>query len=562
MKRAIYVRLLVIALVTALLGSGISSVAAAVREENSMRDELTRLCRIAEYQYKVNPAAKALSSVMAGERVTIIAGDGTVLDDSDYDPRQMGNHAQREEIKASRERFVTTAIRQSDTLERPYMYAAIKLEDGNVLRLAHEYGGLSSGIVGQLPIFFFTFFAAAVMALFVARAFTRKIIAPLEQFTSQITAGNYEGLPENSRYEEIDAITGRIRVLLQKLNRSGQEIIAQRDKLNYILDNMQEGFILLDQNRRIILQGGAARRVFGTAGVTGAEVVPLTRSAKIEQAVSRAIEEQVGTVFDLELGGTVYSVHVSPVSGSYVDSEKSGATILLIDVGAERLGERQRSEFFSNASHELKTPITTVMGMSEMLSGGLVKEEDKQEVYARLYTEARRMTELIGDILTISRLESGGIAEPVEQVDVTEVARTVAQELSARAGRDNIGITVKGQGCYLPASPRRVRELLENLVENAVKYNKPNGRVDIAVEKDAAYITVTVRDTGIGIPINAQGRVFERFYRVDSGRSKSVGGSGLGLAIVKHIVLSLHGKIDLKSEAGAGTVITVKLPLP
>lgn len=560
MRKAVYGRFLAIILVTALLSGGISAVAAAIWNENQVKDNLVQLCKIAQYQYEMNAEAAHLSSVLDGERVTIISPEGAVLDDSQGNLDNMGNHAGREEIETAREGFVTTASRRSETLGQPFMYAAIKLEDGNILRLARGYGGIMEGLLNQFPLFLLTFFIVAAAAALIARAFTRKILSPLDQFTDRVAAGNYTTLKENSGYYEIDKITGRIRNLLSKLTQSQQEVMKQHEKTAFLLSNMSEGFILLDAERNISLLNSSAEHIFGrTEPLENKNLLTLTRDSKLESAVEGAIHHHTSTVFDWKANDTIYSVHISPVSGAYVDSNGNGATIMLIDVGSERTSQKQRSEFFSNASHELKTPITTVMGLSELLAQGMLKEENKEKIYIRIHTEAKRMSNLINDILSISRLESGVATEPIEYINMKEVAQEVLQSLQPLADAGQITLTLDCATCSIYASRRQIREILNNLVENAIKYNKPGGRVELKIQEEQSQIRILVSDTGIGIPQEAQPRIFERFYRVDSGRSKEVGGTGLGLSIVKHIVRSLDGEIDLKSNPQAGTQIAVCL---
>lgn len=561
MKKATYVRLLIIALIAALLSGGISAVTAAAQEERQTRENLISLCKTAVYQYDISADAAVLSQVLGGNRVTIVSPDGVVLDDSWGHPEDMENHLNRKEIKGAREGYVATTSRQSVSLGQPFMYAATKLANGNILRLAQGYGGIVQGIWGQLPVFLVTLLIAAIAAVLIARAFTRRILKPLEDFADRMSAGQYDAIQPNCGYYELDKITGRIHDLLSQLSDSQRQIVAQHEKTSFILSNMNEGFILLDDAQNIVLINSRAEQTFHVMQpVENKSILALTRNQQLQSAIQDAVEKQVSSIFDWKTDDTVYSVHASPVSGEYVDSTKNGATVLLIDVGAERSSQQQRSEFFSNASHELKTPITTISAMSEMLENGLLEDEGKKQIYTRIHTEAKRMNSLITDILTISKLESGMTTESVDFVNLCETTEDVLQSLAPLAEAEQISLSLDCDDCHIYANRKRIRELLINLTENAVKYNRKGGQVDVSIKKKASQIEIDVSDTGIGIPYEAQSRIFERFYRVDSGRSRDIGGTGLGLAIVKHIARSLGGKIDLKSKPGEGTRITVTLP--
>jgi len=563
MRKAIYLRFIIIIIITALIGGLVSAIFFATENEKKAEEYVARICNIVSYQYYINSDAKYLAEVTGGERVTIIAADGTVLDDSISDPKTMENHLAREEVKYAKEGEITTAKRASQTLGEPYMYAATMTADGNIIRISHSYGGFLRSIAYLTPVILISFILVAILAIFLAGAFTKNIISPLENFADTLALGKYDELEQKNAYYEIEKIISKIKDLLKRLSDSQNEIGAQHEKINFILSNMDEGFILLDDEKNIRLCNNSAQRIFGLKTDPNMQnIVTAVRNAKIINAVDMAIAENSSTVFDLQLNNTDYSVHVSPVSSEYVGTEtdKNGATILLLDVGAERKSQRQRSEFFANASHELKTPITSIMGFSEILSNNLVKQNEQKQIHERIYTESKRIGNLIDDILTISRLESGVTTNVDESIDVKKVVTEVVNSLTPRAKALGATINTECDTSYISANYRQIYELVSNLAENAIKYNKPNGQVNISVKNTADRAVITVSDTGIGIPPAAQGRIFERFYRVDTGRSKSVGGTGLGLAIVKHIVVSLGGEINLKSQVAEGTNITVSLP--
>lgn len=559
MKRAIYIRFLIIIFLTSILSGTVSALLAAAGEERQVQENASMLCRSLTYQYTDHPDAAYLSQVLDGTRVTIIDPDGVVLADSDTDAAAMESHADRREIQNAREGYVATDTRASDTLGHPFMYAATKVEDGNILRIAVPYGGIWSGVFGQLPVFLITFSITALICIFIALGFAKKITRPLESFAQQLSLGEYDQISAAGSYYEIEKITRKIQELLHKIQETEAKSRMEGEKTRYILSNIEEGLILLDDQKNIVIMNQSARSILhADTGFVQGNIVELTRQREFTAAADKAIQENQSTLFDIEIANAIYSVHVSPAKGEYVDSSKNGATILLVNVSAQRLSEKQRSEFFTNASHELKTPITTLMGLSEMLESGALPPERLKQIYSRIHTETVRMGQLIGDILTISRLESGITDDYSETVNIADIAAEVVEGARAQAAASGIRLQLQRENVFVYANNRRIWELLTNLVDNAIKYNQPGGSVEVKIFPQADDAVIQVRDTGIGIPQEDQSRIFERFYR--SGAGKAVKGTGLGLAIVKHIVKIYDGTISLESTPGVGTMFQITLP--
>ena len=558
MKRAIYIRFLWIILLTALISGTVSALFAAAGEERQVREDASMLCQSLTYQYDEHPDADYLSEVLSGTRVTIIDSEGDVLQDSDTDAA-MENHADRREIQNAREGYVSTDSRASDTLGSHFMYAATKMEDGNILRVALPYGGFWSGLIDQLPVFFIAFAVAALICILFAFRFAKKITQPLESFAQQLSLGEYDQISSQNGYYEIEKITRRIQDLLHKIKETEAENQIQDEKNHYILSNIEEGFILLDDQKNISLMNKSAQSILhAKPDFTHGNLMELTRQREFLEAADRAILQDESTTFDMETDNAVYSVHVSPTKGKYVDSSKNGATILLVDVSAQRLSEKQRSDFFTNASHELKTPITTLMGLSEMLESGTLPLEHLEQIYKRIHSETVRMSQLIGDILTISRLESGATEDFSEKVNIADIAAEVVANAEPQAKAGDIHLHFQGDDAFVFANSRRIWDLLSNLIDNAIKYNNPGGSVEVKTFTEGANAVIQVQDTGVGIAPEEQGRIFERFYR--SGNGKTVKGTGLGLSIVKHIVKSYDGTIALESKPGTGTTFRITLP--
>ena len=561
MKKAIYYRLIALTFVAVLLCSLISAMLYAVYTQDQTKDWLTKLTLSAAENYKYDSDVNSLSKSAGSNRITIIANDGTVLADSEANVAEMDNHADREEVKYAKTGGVTIAMRTSSTTGQKFMYAAIKTEDGNIVRLAHGYSGLFHNLVVQFPAILTAIIAALVLSLFLAGRFTKTVTKPLENMVDALSAHEYDKLTNyKSPYYEIDKMMNTLQELLQRIMDSNMRLQDEREKVDYILSNMAEGFVLVDNKKNILLCNNSAREYFSCKKETILEnLYTLTRNKSIETALQSAIQNEQSTVFDMEIkDGLIVNVYISP---SRAAKNEIGATMLIVDMTAEKQLEQHKRDFFSNASHELKTPITSIIGFSEMLNKDMVKSErEKAEIMGRIETEAKRMSELIGDILTISNLESNGEQKAYTDVNFGEVIREAVAAVSPIKNDTTIEINTELDDVLYRADKRQIYELCVNLIENAVKYNKPGGSVDVALKLENKNVILTVKDTGIGIPPEYQSRVFERFYRVDYGRDKKIGGTGLGLSIVKHIVSIYGGTISLQSKKDNGTTIIITLP--
>ncbi len=560
MKRAVYIRLMALSVAAVLVCGLTSAVIYAVSTQRQTSEWMTKLTLSALKNYENSADADELSEAAGGNRITIIAPDGTVLADSHAEADSMENHAEREEIKYVGPTNVYIAMRASSTLGERYMYASIKAPDGNIIRLAYSYSGILQNIVVEIPAILSAAAVALILALILAHWFAKSATRPLEQMVDALSVHEYDKLSDyKSPYYEIDKMMHTLRELLRKITDSNLRLREEREKVDYILSNMAEGFILLDGQKNVLLCNTSAREFFsGADGPKPKSIYHLTRNQTIINAVQSALDSGQSSVFDLKIReDLIVNVYISPMAAG----SEAGVTVLLVDMTAEKQLLQQKRDFFSNASHELKTPITSILGFSEMLDKGIVADEDeKSDVIKRIETEAKRLSELIGDILTISKLESGGEHMEYADMELSGIVKEAVNAVSPLKDNTAIEIETELEEVSYRADRRQIYELLVNLIENAVKYNKPGGRVFVSLKAENGGAVLTVRDTGIGISPEYQARVFERFFRVDYGRDKKVGGTGLGLSIVKHIVSLYGGKISLKSKKGEGTSVTVFLP--
>jgi len=568
MKKAVF-RGSVLILLAALILCGVcSAYIFSVRQTQAKEDELLRLVRVLAEQFDPaqdqNAQADAFAAMLNGVRVTIIAEDGRVTGDSEADFTTMENHSNREEILEARATKTAVSIRHSATIGKRLMYAAIKTPDGSYLRVAEEYGGLLSGLVSFLPAVALAALLSLLIAVIMAGRFSRSVTGPLTALLDSLTGvkdGSALLRPDTFRYEELRDMAVKINTLAADVGVHIESLQKEKDKIAFILDNMKEGFLLLDDRQTVLLINRSAC-LFLRCGkaVSGQNLIQATQNITLIQAAEDAIEGRRNKAIDITSDGRMIETRFT-----YVDErhELGGALIItMADVTESRNAVKMRRDFFSNASHELKTPITSIKGSVELLCAGLPLDGEKRlELLERIGLETDRMHSLIDDILMINRIESGEMREEKERVDLAAVVRERYDEFMPLAAQKNLSVQVDLEPAVLYANRKNVCEMVGNLLMNAVKYNRQDGRVDVSLQNTGQEIILTVRNDGDPIPPKHQHRVFERFYRVDKGRSKTMGGTGLGLSIVKHVVDGLGGTIRLESEEERGTTFTVTIPL-
>ena len=476
-------------------------------------------------------------------RVTWIDTDGTVLFDTQADPAVMENHADREEIREAYETGSGSAVRNSSTLTKQTYYEAQRLTDGTVLRISTNQASAWALMLDLLwPIVLIAVLAMGLSAL-LARRMAKNIVEPLNTL-------NLEQPLSNDTYEELSPLLRRINRQHLQIDSQMRKLQRKTDEFIQITSNMQEGLVVLDKETHIRSINSAAARIFRTDETcAGRSFFQINRSNALRQALNDALDRGHGSAVE-ELEGGIYRFDMSSIRS---DGSLLGAVILAVDVTEAENAEQLRREFSANVSHELKTPLQGIIGSAELLESGMVKPEDMPRFVGHIRREASRLVNLIEDIIRLSQLDEG-VELPAENVDLLALAQEVKTLLQPCAEQRDVSITITGEGFRLTGVGRLLQEMLYNLCDNAIKYNVPGGSVCIHVEKN----TLTVSDTGIGIPAEHQGRIFERFYRVDKSHSKETGGTGLGLSIVKHAVSYHKAEIDLESIPGRGTTITIR----
>ena len=480
-----------------------------------------------------------------GLRLTWIAADGTVLYDTNADASSMENHADREEISEALETGSGEGKRVSATLSEKTVYIALRLSDGTVIRAAASHYTVPTLLLGILQPLIVIIILAVVLSALLASRLSKRIVGPLN-------AIDLDHPLENDTYDELSPLLTRVERQQRQIRSQLDELNRRRRELEAVTSSMSEGLILLDAEGCILSINPAATKVFGADDESvGKDILTVDRSPELRAVMDKARRGVRGET-TIERMGLEYQLTASPVSGG-------GAVLLVFDVTERRRAERIRREFTANVSHELKTPLHSIMGAAELLETGLVKQGDETEFYKRIRTEASRLLALIEDVIDLSRMDEGE-SFPTEQVDLHELAADVAAQLAPEAEKRQMSLVVEGGAAVMTGVRRLLWEIVWNLADNAIKYGRDGGGTVIYTEQlPDGGARLRVKDNGVGIAPEHQTRVFERFYRVDKSHSRATGGTGLGLSIVKHAAQYHHGQIGLESSE-KGTEITVTFP--
>ena len=574
MKKRIIGATLLTVVCALLISNAVGMLMFRSREMDAARDTLQELLILMDAQSAITEPEELLrqfSQAAPDKRLTIIDTDGTVLADSDADVSSMEDHEDRPEVAEASATGWGEAVRRSDTVGASMLYVAKRFADNMVGRAAMPVSSINSLVWSSAGGFVLAAVAALVLTLALASRTANRAAAPLDAVGAalqEVLDGKAPaaGLDPDRAYDELRPVLRTIDKLVERLRGYIQSITAERDKVSLILDCMAEGLILLDEQGNVLAINRAARTLFGFpegGDVDGALL--FTRSRRLREAIQESQDRRAAVVLDVDAltdDARSLRLFISPVAGRQYEGQAVGTSILISDVTELKKAEGIRSEFTANVSHELKTPLTSIKGFTDMLSSGMVASpEDQKRFITMIGVEVDRLIDLINDILKLSELESVAIDQREERSDALAVARAAAELLSPSAGKAEVALSVEGESAPVAVPEGRLKELLLNLISNGVKYTEPGGRVDVKVAAREGRAVLTVADTGIGIPEEAQGRVFERFYRVDKGRARKDGGTGLGLAIVKHITQLYGGAVTLESRVGKGSTFTVTLPL-
>lgn len=571
MSKAIYKRVIAIVLIALTIYSAIFSYLYSSynlkKTKVEMIDLINEIDNYVDYDNNIQEGIDKLHSLvhLKSSRITIISNSGTVIAETDKELNNLENHSGRPEVITAVYGKTGVNIRYSKSLHENMLYVAKKSAyTNNIIRIAIPYSNKLIFIKTLLPTIIITTVITLMLAMFISRKIIKKITEPLRELTSEllkIQSGEDLKL-KTYEYKELNAIAQAINTLSERIEKAMDSIKDINKRTEYILDNMKDGLVFIDHNKNVIGINYAAQEIFDCVNKKKSlNIIHYTRNLQIIDAVNDAIDLRRERVFDIVLEDErIISVHVSRVMKGVIERDHGGAIILLIDVTTVRQNEKMRENFFANASHELKTPITSIKGYSELLTSGInYTDEQKSEFLMRIKKESDNITTLINDILTISRIEAGKGGQDRTEFNIKTILEDMIEEFEPMLHENNIEINIFCGNIIITEEKSKFLTLFNNLISNAIKYNVKNGKIFITVAHVNNKICIEVSDTGIGIPKIAQDRVFERFYRVDKGRSKKVGGTGLGLAIVKHIVNYYNGIIILDSEIDKGTTIKLEL---
>ena len=481
-----------------------------------------------------------------GKRITWVSADGTVLADSKADAEELENHADRKEIADALKNGKGTSSRYSDTLMQKTLYYAEKLEDGTILRVSTTQNSVVIILLGLLQPLIIIIVLALIISIFLSYRLSKAIIKPINELDLDNPAANETN-------EELTPLLKKISAQKKTISNQLKEAKQKQEEFKLITENMSEGLLIIDKDFNILSYNQAAKTLLDVDDAENKSVLSFNRSRGFRNTIEAALSGERAEN-DITHDENTYNLIANPV---FEGDKIIGAVIVIIDITESVKREQLRQEFTSNVSHELKTPLTSISGFAEMMKSGGTPDETVVDFSTSIYDEAQRLITLVSDIMKISELDEGVIPFEKEQVDLRELSKDIIKRLTPVANKRNITLNVIGDTAYVSGTKKILDEMIYNLCDNAIKYNKENGTVDVIINESKSKENLTVRDTGIGIPQGEQSRVFERFYRVDKSHSKLVGGTGLGLAIVKHAAAYHDAEISLESIVGKGTSVTI-----
>lgn len=555
MKKKIYWNMCLITLVSILLASVMSTLVYYNRLEAQMKRDVILESRYIEVGIELlgNEYLETLSERNRGviqNRITLLASDGAVLYDNYKNKSTMENHADRPEVKSALEKGIGESTRISDTLAENTYYYAIRLSNGNVVRVANTTKSVLSSVLGLIPSMCLVVLFIMLLCMVMADSQTKRIVKPINEL-------NLEYPEEERTYDELAPLIGKVEKQRQTIQKQMDKLKAKQREFTAITENMNEGFIVVGSKAEVVSYNSSAMRILGVdeqyVKENGVNILNFNRSQIFRRAVDDALEGQHSEQ-NMDIAGRCYQIIANPVMES---GGVSGAIIVILDVTEKQEREELRREFSANVSHELKTPLTSISGYAEIMKNGLVKPEDMKRFSENIYHEAQRMITLIGDIIKLSRLDENQVDLDKASVDLYQIAESVIERLKGHAKEQGVTLELRGGSEVLNGTSQILDEMIYNLCDNGIKYNRQNGMVIVTVGREDGRPYVSVADGGIGIPEADKERVFERFYRVDKSHNKQIGGTGLGLSIVKHGAMYHNARVEMESQEGVGTMVKV-----
>lgn len=554
MKKRIFKSMSLLAILSIILTSLVLSVFFSGEMYDAMKQQLrSEATYLAEAIESGGISYLQRVSVSNNTRITLISENGTVLFDNNIENESAAeNHNQREEVQEARESGSGEAVRDSATIGQKTFYYALLLDNGQILRVSHTMHSLWLNIFSSLPYVLLFAVLVLLVALLLVHREVQRIVVPINEL-------DLEHPVDNIVYDELSPLLQRISRQNMQISNQMKELAERQQEFSTLTENMNEGLVIVNAHGYILSINRRALQIFGLKedDYLQKHILVVNRNLELKQTIENGLKGQNQELL-LDLEGRKYQIMSNPI---LIAGHARGLVLLLLDVTEKQQQEQMRREFTANVSHELRTPMTAISGYAEIMMQGLVQPQDMKPFAEKIYKEANRLISLIADIIQLSQLDEGGSQFQMQQVALDMVMEEVEQRLQPLAEKKDVTLTMLAEPVTVQGNRQVLQEILYNLCENAIKYNKPQGTVQMSLQQLDGKAVVTVADTGIGIPVEEQQRVFERFYRVDKSHSRIIGGTGLGLSIVKHGVQMHHGEISMESELGEGTRIVVRLPL-
>lgn len=517
--------------------------------ENRTLDELREEANILSYGIEAQ-GQEYLNRINTDRRVTLIRRDGTVLYDNEADPSTMENHSNREEVEEAVKSGSGHSIRKSETMMRETIYFAQKLDDGTILRVAVTQDSIWAILAKLIRPAVILFMATVLLSLFLSNMVTKNILSPLNRL-------DLDHLDNNDVvYDELAPLLNRLQTQQETIRKQLNSAKQRQEEFNLITENMSEGFLVIDKNTDILSWNPSALRLLGMTDEPSGSVLRLNRTRDFRETIFKVLSGKKEEL-TLQRENRTYKLIANP---AYDDNQEEviGAVFVILDETESIKRENFRREFTANVSHELKTPLTSISGFAELMMGGGMPEETVMDFSKSIYDEASRLISLVNDIINLSSLDDENMEFDWEMIDLYQIVSEEISHVQAAADKKDVKIRLSGVHGNITGVRRIVSEMIYNLCDNAVKYNREHGSIDVNIATTTNHVIVSVQDTGIGIPEADQSRIFERFYRVDKSHSKAVGGTGLGLSIVKHGAQLHNAQIKVSSKLDKGTTITLR----
>ena len=557
-NKTIFRYFLTVLLVTLVLSSSVSMVILSSQMLENTKHDMLYAVKLVDYQldesHDLKAQVDALNPLAYNDqtRLTVIDTNGEVLADSGSEEIDE-NHKGREEVKQALSEGVGYATRYSSTVKRNMLYVAV-FNKGYIVRLALPYNGIFDNLPTLVRPLGVGAIMSLVIALFLSKRFANTLTAPIQDITTQVTKmKDYRELEFDSyKYDEFNIIASKLEEQAKTIHDTMKKLKSEQIKINGILDQMKEGFVLLDSDLTVLMVNRKAQKLYGHTIKLNCSIKDFIFDFKIINALDHLSDEQ--QVVEVEKEKEFYNCYVAKVD--------YGVTLLFVNITEQHNAMKMRQEFFSNVSHELKTPMTSIRGYSELLETGVINDKDaSKKALDKIHDEVNNMSTLINDILMISRLENKDVDVIKHPVHLTPLVDEIIDTMQVEIDKKHLQVDKELEDITYKSNHQHMHQLLSNLITNAIKYNVDGGKIIIKSYQFGRNIIIEVSDTGRGISKIDQGRVFERFFRCDQGRDKETGGTGLGLAIVKHIVQYYQGNITLTSKLHEGTTFKVTLPM-